>query len=108
VAANRDPTQIADANSLDLGRPESAVEGRKLFEPPPPIPSGALPDLPAEEINYTGAYIVDWLGPPPADRRKRRPLGRARDRPEQNRRLGEILSIIAAARGRGTKLRRSR
>jgi hypothetical protein len=76
-------------------RPESAVEGRKLFEPPPPIPSGALPDLPAEEINYTGTYIVDWLESfrlltvGDAGHWAGREIG-----PEQNRRLGEILSII--------------
>lgn len=82
--------------SILLGeRAESAVEGRKLFEPPPPIPAGALPDLPAEEINYTGAYIVDWLeafrllAVGNAGHWAGREIG-----PEQNRRLGEILSII--------------
>lgn len=83
-----------ESSPLDK-RADSAVEGRKLFEPPPPIPTGALPNLPAEEINYTGTYIVDWLeafrllAVANAGHWAGREIG-----PEQNRRLGEILSVI--------------
>ena len=43
-------------------RPDSiANKGAKLFEPPPLVPSGTLPKLPAQPINHTGIYLFDWL-----------------------------------------------
>jgi hypothetical protein len=43
-------------------RPDSiANKGAKLFEPPPMIPPGTLPKLPAQPINHTGSYLFDWL-----------------------------------------------
>lgn len=77
-------------------RPASAVvEGRRLFEPPPPVPPKALPELPPEELPYSGSYILDWL-------EAFRGLavdnaGHSAGReitPEQNLRLGEILGRL--------------
>jgi hypothetical protein len=42
-------------------RPASPIDGRRIFEPPPPIPQGALPVLPADEIPYPGMFVLDWL-----------------------------------------------
>jgi hypothetical protein len=78
-------------------RPASPVDGRKIFEPPPPIPAGSLPRLPAEEIQYSGMFIVDWLEAfrhlaiANAGHNAGREIS-----PEQNQRLG---GIIAAMRG---------
>jgi hypothetical protein len=35
--------------------------GRKLFQPPPAIPDGALPALPEQPLNYTALYLLDWM-----------------------------------------------
>jgi hypothetical protein len=76
-------------------RPESPLGGRRVFEPPPPIPSGSLPELPDEELSYSGAYIMDWL-----EAFTSLAIGNAGHRagreitPEQNLRLGEILATI--------------
>ncbi len=42
-------------------RPASPLEGRKIFEPPAPIPGNELPALPADEIPYPGMFVLDWL-----------------------------------------------
>lgn len=43
-------------------RPESMINrGGRLFEPPPEIPAGRLPELPPQAINHTGTYLFDWL-----------------------------------------------
>lgn len=43
-------------------RPDSLINtGKRLFEPPPDIPDGSLPNLPAQPINHTGGYLFDWL-----------------------------------------------
>ena len=76
-------------------RPASQVDGRRIFEPPAPIPPGTLPQLPAEEILYTGTYAVDWL-----DAFRALAIGNAGHSagreitPEQNMRLGEILKVF--------------
>jgi len=78
-------------------RPET--DGRRLFAPPAPISGTALPDLPDEEVPYTGTFILDWL-------EAFRLLaidnaGHSAGReitPEQNDRLGAILARI---RGQG-------
>ena len=76
-------------------RPLSQVDGRRIFEPPAPIPAGTLPQLPAEEILYTGTYAVDWM-----DAFRALAIGNAGHSagreitPEQNMRLGEILKVF--------------
>ena len=83
-----------DALPLDQ-RPASPVGGRKLFEPPPSIPPGAVPQLPPDEIAYTWAYVADWLAA-----FMRLAIGNAGHSakreitPEQNKRLGDILAVI--------------
>ena len=80
-------------------RPPSPVGGeRKIFDPPPPIPQGTLPVLPADEIPYSGMYVVDWL-----EAFRLLTIGNAGHSagrevtPEQNQRLGEILKVIRGA-----------
>lgn len=71
------------------------VDGRRLFEPPAPIEGKTLPELPDEEVSYTGTFILDWL-------EAFRLLaidnaGHSAGReitPEQNDRLGAILTRI--------------
>ncbi len=76
-------------------RPESPLGGRRVFEPPATIPPGQLPELPNEELSYSGAYIMDWL-----EAFKALAIGNAGHSagreitPEQNVRLGEILELI--------------
>ncbi len=73
-------------------RPESPMDGRKLFEPPESIAPERLPELPPEEVQFSGAFIVDWL-----EAFKRLAVDNAGHQagreisPEQNLRLGEIL-----------------
>ena len=75
-------------------RPQSAVGAhRKVFEPPPEIPAGALPQLPPKPINFSGLYIVDWLDA--FARLAVDNVGHSAGReitPEQNERLGQILA----------------
>lgn len=83
-------------------RAPSPVDGRKVFEPPPPIAPDALPVLPDEEVAYSGMYVLDWLE---AFRRlvvgnAGHSAGREID-PEQNRRLGTILARIRGGGGAG-------
>jgi hypothetical protein len=76
-------------------RPASPIDGRRLFEPPAPIPPGALPALPAAEIQYPGFYVVDWLtafhhlAVGNAGHSAGREIA-----PAENERLGEILAAI--------------
>lgn len=76
-------------------RPASPVDGRHIFEPPPLIPAGTLPQLPAEEILYTGTYAVDWL-----EAFRALAIGNAGHSagreitPEQNMRLGAIRNVF--------------
>jgi hypothetical protein len=78
-------------------RPRSLIgEGRPVFAPPPPIAPRALPVLPATQINFSALFVLDWF-------EAFRELaianaGHASDRdisPEQNARLGQILSRVA-------------
>jgi hypothetical protein len=83
-----------DALPLDQ-RLASPVGGRKIFEPPAAIPSGAVPQLPPDEIAYTWAYVADWLTA--FTRLAIANAGHSAGReitPEQNKRLGEILGVI--------------
>ncbi len=69
-----------------------AAEDRRLFEPPPPIPPKSLPDLPPEELPYSGSYILDWLEAFRALAVDNAGHSAGREiTPEQNLRLGEIL-----------------
>lgn len=76
-------------------RPPSPIDGRKIFEAPPPIPRGTLPVLPIDEIFYPGMYVLDWL-----EAFRVLAIGNAGHSagreitPEQNQRLGEILQVI--------------
>jgi hypothetical protein len=76
-------------------RPPSLVDDRKLFELAPPIERSRLPSLPPQEVQYSGYFIVDWL-----EGFKKLAVGNAGHSagreitPEQNQRLGEILSQI--------------
>ncbi len=78
-------------------RPASrANKGRPIFAPPPPIPAGALPTLPANPINYPAIYILDWFEAFRAVAEGNAGHTAGRDiTPEQNRKLGEILGLIA-------------
>ena len=80
-------------------RPSSPVDGRRIFEPPAPIPPETLPQLPTEEILYTGTYALDWLEAfhHLAVANAGHSAGREIT-PEQNMRLGEILKVIRADR----------
>ncbi|HHJ16975.1 MAG TPA: hypothetical protein ENJ80_09790 [Gammaproteobacteria bacterium] len=78
-------------------RPDSAaVKGRKLFQPPQPIPSGQLPQLAARPVNYSALFILDWF-----EAFKRLAVDNAgyaagRDiTPQQNQQLGSILATIS-------------
>jgi hypothetical protein len=79
-------------------RPPSPVDGRKIFEPPPPVPPGTLPVLAAEEPPYSGMFVVDWL-----EAFRSLAIGNAGHSagreitPEQNAALGEILAVIQGA-----------
>lgn len=76
-------------------RPPSPVDGRRIFEPPPPVPAHALPVLAAEEMPYSGMFVVDWL-----EAFRSLAVGNAGHSagreitPEQNAALGEILAVI--------------
>lgn len=77
-------------------RGQSTVDGgRKLFEPPPPIALDALPVLPEEEVAYSGMFVLDWL-----EAFRQLAVGNAGHSagreitPEQNRRLGAILTRV--------------
>jgi len=76
-------------------RPESPTGECKLFEPPAIIPFRELPELPDEELSFSGSYIMDWL-----EAFKSLSIGNAGHSagreimPEQNLRLGEILAMI--------------
>ena len=76
-------------------RPASPLDGRKIFEPPPPIPQGTLPVLPADEIPYPGMFVLDWLVAfhHLAVGNAGHSAGREIT-PEQNQRLGAILATI--------------
>lgn len=76
-------------------RPGSEFDGRKLFEPPAAIARGCQPSLPAEETNYPGAFIMDWLAA--FKRLAIDNAGHSAGReitPEQNLRLGQILQTM--------------
>lgn len=81
-------------------RPDSAAnKGAKLFEPPAPIASGHLPDLPPQPINHTGIYLFDWLVA-----FSKIALGNAGHSagreitPEQNDALGRIINTFKSTR----------
>lgn len=76
-------------------RPPSPVDGRKVFEPPAPIPVGTLPVLPEDEIPYPAMYVLDWL-----EAFRALAVGNAGHSagreitPEQNQRLGAIFAVM--------------
>jgi len=76
-------------------RPPSPLDSRKIFEPPEPIAASDLPQLPDDEIPYSGMYILDWI-----EAFRHVVVGNAGHSagreitPEQNQRLGEILQAI--------------
>lgn len=81
-------------------RPESpANRGARLFEPPPPIAPGQLPNLPAQPINHTGIYLLDWLVA--FSRIAQGNAGHSAGReitPEQNEALGRIIATFNSTR----------
>jgi len=77
-------------------RPRSLLDaGKAIFEPPPLIPSGALPVLSNAPLNYSGQYILDWF-----EAFRALAIGNAGHSAgreisaEQNARLGAILARI--------------
>jgi hypothetical protein len=76
-------------------RPPSPVDGRKVFEPPSPVPPGALPALPEDEVPYAAMYVLDWL-----EAFRTLAIGNAGHSagreitPEQNQRLGAIFKVM--------------
>lgn len=81
-------------------RPESRLEGRKIFQPAEVIPIGEQPSLPAEEIPYPGMFVLDWLVA-----FRHLTTGNAGHKAgseitsEQNKELGDILSVIRGTAG---------
>jgi hypothetical protein len=82
-------------------RPRSRLEPRHgVFEPPPPIPAGALPMLSEAPLNYSGLFILDWfeafraLAVANAGHAVGQEIA-----PEQNARLGDILARIDSGNG---------
>lgn len=89
-----DFVDFAGAGDVPLDeRPASPVDGRKIFEPPAPIPVGTLPILPEEEIPYSAMYVLDWL-----EAFRAMAIGNAGHSagreisPEQNQWLGKVLA----------------
>lgn len=87
--------QLGFASVPLTARPPSPVDGRKIFEPPAPVPAHTLPLLDAEELPYSGMFVLDWL-----DAFRSLALGNAGHSagreitPAQNAALGEILAVI--------------
>ncbi len=89
-------------------RPASPLDGRKIFEPPPPIAESAggtsptPPDLTEDEIPYPGMFVLDWLvafhhlAIGNAGHRAGREIS-----PEQNQKLDAILAMIRGTPGVG-------
>jgi len=77
-------------------RPTSAVgQERRVFQAPEEVDIGSLPVLPPKPVNFSGLYIVDWLGA--FARLAVDNAGHSAGReitPEQNERLGRILEQI--------------
>lgn len=79
-------------------RPASVMPGQTLFQPPMPIPLGTLPTIPPNPQPYSGIYIMDWF-----EAFRTTAIANAghtagsKITPEQNLRLGQILTIIAGA-----------
>lgn len=94
---------VAELGFADMpvdDRPNSEVpgaQGRKLFAPPPPIPKGQLPSLSPAPLNYTGAYLLDWMTAFRTVCHENAGHSLGRDiSAEQNDRLG---TIVASVRG---------
>lgn len=81
-------------------RPESAVnKGARLFEPPPVIAPGRLPQLPPQPVNHTAYYVFDWLVA--FSRIAMGNAGHSAGReisPEQNDALGRIIATFNTTR----------
>lgn len=77
-------------------RPDSRVErGSKLFQAPPPIAAGSLPQLPEQPLEHTRNYIGDWLVA--LARIAEENAGHSAGReitPEQNEALGRVLATL--------------
>ncbi len=79
-------------------RPESRIErGAKLFQAPPVIVPGKLPQLPAQSLEHTRNYVGDWLVALTkiAEDNAGHSAGREIT-PEQNEALGKVLATLHA------------
>ncbi|MFO1127652.1 MAG: putative virulence factor [Rhodospirillales bacterium] len=87
-------------------RPASPMDGRRIFEPAAAIAPGTLPQLPAEEIPYPGMFVLDWLVAfhHLAVGNAGHSAGREVT-PDQNQRLGEILTLINGTADMGAAAR---
>jgi hypothetical protein len=90
-------------------RPPSPVaEGRRIFQAPPTIAPGGLPELAPRPVNFSGMYIVDWF-----EAFKRLTVANAGHdsgreiSPEDNEWLGRILAHVKGVDG-GVSLAKSR
>lgn len=86
--------QLGLADRALADRPASSVQGRPaVFAPPPPL--DGLPRLTPQPVNYSGLYILDWLDAFSALAVDN--AGHAAGSeitPDQNERLGRVLSTI--------------
>ncbi len=82
-------------------RPLSPVGAdRPLFAPPPPIAPGALPDLAPTPVQFSALYILDYLAAFKQLAIDNAGHAAGRDiSPQENARLGQILSKLAAGSG---------
>ena len=81
-------------------RPDSRIErGAKLFQAPPVIFPGKLPELPAQPLEHTRNYVGDWLVALAkiAEDNAGHSAGREIT-PEQNEALGKVLATLHADR----------
>lgn len=81
-------------------RPDSRIErGAKLFQAPPVIVPGKLPQLPAQPLEHTRNYVGDWLVALAkiAEDNAGHSAGREIT-PEQNETLGKVLATLHADR----------
>ena len=80
-------------------RPDSRIErGAKLFQAPPVIVPGKLPQLPAQSLEHTRNYVGDWLVALTkiAEDNAGHSAGREIT-PEQNEALGKVLATLHAS-----------
>lgn len=88
---------LAREDRAEADKRMKLADGRKVFDPPPPVPDGRLPDLPDAQIPFAAIFLTDWfrafeaMAVNNAGERAGREIS-----PEQNEKLGEILADFRA------------